>query len=121
VFHVSSSDVAACLSAIDIFVLPSLTEGLSNSLMEAMACGSCVIASNVGGNPELITDGVTGLLFPSQDRDALIERLYATLADADLRQSLGSAAAGQVLAEFSLGRSAERMQRIYDTLLTCES
>ena len=121
VFHVSSSDVAACLSAIDVFVLPSLTEGLSNSIMEAMACGSCVIASNVGGNPELITDGVTGLLFPSQDRDALIERLYATLADADLRRSLGSAAAGQVRAEFSLGRSAERMQRIYDTLLTCGS
>jgi glycosyltransferase involved in cell wall biosynthesis len=121
VFHVSSSDVAPCMSAIDVFVLPSLSEGLSNALMEAMACGSCVIASNVGGNPELITDGVTGLLFPSQDRDALIERLHATLADADLRRSLGAAAAGHMRAEFSLGRSAERMQRIYDTLLTCGS
>jgi glycosyltransferase involved in cell wall biosynthesis len=109
------------MSAIDVFVLPSLSEGLSNALMEAMACGSCVIASNVGGNPELITDGVTGLLFPSQDRDALIERLHATLADADLRRSLGAAAAGHMRAEFSLGRSAERMQGIYDTLLTCES
>ncbi len=56
-FHPSTPDVARLLSAIDIFVLPSLSEGLSNALMEAMACGCCVIASAVGGNPELVTDG----------------------------------------------------------------
>jgi glycosyltransferase involved in cell wall biosynthesis len=121
VFRDSTSDVAACLSAMDIFVLPSLTEGLSNSLMEAMACGCCVIASDVGGNPELITDGVTGLLFPSQDRQALIERISAALADASLRRSLAEAASARMRAEFSLRRSVEQMQQIYDTLLACAS
>jgi glycosyltransferase involved in cell wall biosynthesis len=118
VFHASSSDVAACLSAMDIFVLPSLTEGLSNSLMEAMACGCCAIASDVGGNPELITDRVTGLLFPSQDRDALIVCLTAAAADARVRRILAGAAVERMRSEFSLSRSAERMQQMYDTLLT---
>jgi glycosyltransferase involved in cell wall biosynthesis len=118
VFHASSSDVAACLSAMDIFVLPSLSEGLSNSLMEAMACGCCAIASDVGGNPELVTDGVSGLLFPSGNRDALIVCLSAATADARVRRILGGAAAARMRAEFSLRRSAERMQQMYDTLLT---
>jgi glycosyltransferase involved in cell wall biosynthesis len=118
VFHASTSDVAVCLSAMDIFVLPSLTEGLSNSLMEAMACGCCAIASDVGGNPELVTDGVTGLLFPSQDRDALIICLSAATSDARLRRILSAAAVARMRAEFSLRRSAERMQQMYDTLLT---
>jgi glycosyltransferase involved in cell wall biosynthesis len=117
VFHASSSDVASCLSAMDIFVLPSLTEGLSNSLMEAMACGCCAIASDVGGNPELVTDGVTGLLFPSNDRQALVERLSAALSNADLRRTLAAAAAERMRAEFSLQQSAELMQQMYDTLL----
>jgi len=117
VFHPSSSDVAACLSAMDIFVLPSLTEGLSNSLMEAMACGCCAIASDVGGNPELVTDGVTGLLFPSRDRDALVKRLSATAADANLRQTLAGSAVERMRAEFSLQRSAERMQQMYEGLV----
>ena len=102
----------------DVFVLPSLTEGLSNSLMEAMACGCCAIASNVGGNPELVTDGITGLLFPSQDRDALIVCLAAATASAGLRRTLAAAAVERMRAEFSLRRSAERMQQMYDTLLT---
>jgi len=118
VFHASTSDVAACLSAMDIFVLPSLTEGLSNSLMEAMACGCCAIASDVGGNPELVTDGVTGLLFPSQDLDSLIVCLSAATADAGLRRILAGAAVERMRADFSLRRAAERMQQMYDTLLT---
>jgi glycosyltransferase involved in cell wall biosynthesis len=121
VFHAATPDVAACLSAMDIFVLPSVSEGLSNSLMEAMACGCCAIASNVGGNPELVTHGTTGLLFPSRDRAALIEQLSAVVADAGRRRELASAAAARMQAEFSLDRSAQRMQQIYDALSTCVS
>ena len=63
VFVPAKADVAEWLRSIDIFVLPSLSEGLSNSLMEAMACGCCAVASRTGGNIELVTDGRTGWLF----------------------------------------------------------
>jgi len=117
-FHAATPDVARILSGIDVFVLPSLSEGLSNALMEAMACGCCAVASNVGGNPELVTDGTTGLLFPSQDREALIERLTEVVDDAARRQTLGAAAAERIRSEFSLARAVERMQEIYETMLS---
>src|SRR6266403_2465618 len=75
VWEPSASDVPFWLRNIDIFVLPSRSEALSNSLMEAMACGCPVIASNVGGNPELGEDGVSGLLFARQDSEALAAAL----------------------------------------------
>ena len=71
VFEPATSRVADWLHAIDIFVLPSLSEALSNSLMEAMACGCCVAASRVGGNPELVAHGETGMLFEPRDAAGL--------------------------------------------------
>jgi glycosyltransferase involved in cell wall biosynthesis len=117
IFHPSTRNVPEYLSSMEIFVLPSLTEGLSNAVMEAMACGCCVIASDVGGNPELVLDGKTGLLFPSQDRQALIDRLMKVICDAGLRRSLAKAGAERMRDEFSIESSARRMQEIYDTLL----
>jgi glycosyltransferase involved in cell wall biosynthesis len=118
VFIPSTPDVAGIFPAIDVFVLPSLSEGFPNALMEAMACGCCVLASDVGGNPELVQNGVTGLLFPSRDRDALVEGLLKVIDDAALRQRLGSAAAETVSREFSLEHGATRMQEIYETILS---
>jgi len=118
VFQPSTPDVARTLSAIDVFVLPSLSEGLSNALMEAMACGCCVIASAVGGNPELVTDGATGLLFPSRSKDALIERLSQVVDNAGRRQALGAAAAERMCRDFSQTRAVENMQAIYENLLS---
>lgn len=115
-FRPSTPDVASVLRSIEVFVLPSLSEGLSNALMEAMACGCCVIASDVGGNPELVSDGTTGLLFPSQSREALIDQLSAVLADPELRHSLAAAAADRIRKEFSLSRAVENMQEIYETV-----
>jgi glycosyltransferase involved in cell wall biosynthesis len=115
-FHPSTPDVASVLRRIDVFVLPSLSEGLSNALMEAMACGCCVIASEVGGNPELISNGTTGLLFPSRNREALIDRLSEVLADPERRRSLAAAAAERMRDEFSLSRAVENMQEIYETV-----
>ena len=75
VFEPATQRVPDWLNAIDIFVLPSLSEALSNSLMEAMACGCCVAASRVGGNPELVAHGETGMLFEPRDAAGLAEVL----------------------------------------------
>ena len=64
-------DIPALLACMDVFVLPSLGEGISNTVLEAMATGLPVIATRVGGNPELVQDGVSGLLVPAADAPAL--------------------------------------------------
>jgi glycosyltransferase involved in cell wall biosynthesis len=118
VFQPSTPEVARTLSAIDIFVLTSLSEGLSNALMEAMACGCCVVASEVGGNPELISDGKTGLLFPSQDRSALVQKLKDMMDNPGRRGALATAAADRICREFSLQRAVRNMQEVYETMLS---
>jgi glycosyltransferase involved in cell wall biosynthesis len=117
VFRPSTPDVAPYLRSIDVFVLPSLSEGLSNSIMEAMASGCCVVASSVGGTPELIEDGVSGLLFPPRDAATLASALRTVIDDPDRRNALGAAAAGRIQARFSIAASVERMQAIYDVVL----
>jgi glycosyltransferase involved in cell wall biosynthesis len=115
------SDAAEWLRSIDVFVLPSRSESLSNSLMEAMACGCCVVASAAGGNPELVTDGVDGLLFPSGDVSALARRLRTLIVeDPRLRHSLSVAAAAHIRRSFSTEASIARISEIYATFLdTC--
>ena len=70
-----ASAVPNLLRALDVFVLPSVAEGICNSLLEAMASGLAVIATAVGGNPEVVVDGESGLLFQSRDVSALTEQL----------------------------------------------
>jgi glycosyltransferase involved in cell wall biosynthesis len=117
VFEPATPRVAEWLQAIDIFVLPSLSEALSNSLMEAMACGCAVAASRVGGNPELVTDGETGLLFEPRDAGGLAQALRALIGDAGLRDELGVRAARAMRERFSLEVAARRMGEIYGELL----
>jgi glycosyltransferase involved in cell wall biosynthesis len=109
--------VADWLHAIDIFVLPSLSEALSNSLMEAMACGCCVAASGVGGNPELVVDGETGMLFEPRDAVGLAEVLRLLVRDPTRRHELASNAARLIHSRFSLAAAARRMGEIYSSLL----
>jgi glycosyltransferase involved in cell wall biosynthesis len=116
-FQPAVADVAPWLRSIDIFVLPSLTEALSNSLMEAMACGCACIASAAGGNPELVRDGETGLLFRPGDAGDLFEKLSLLAGDAALRDRLASASARAIRKHFSLQASADRMQEIYSRSL----
>jgi glycosyltransferase involved in cell wall biosynthesis len=113
VFAPATSDVADWLRAIDIFVLPSLTEALSNSLMEAMACGCCVVASNVGGNPELVRHGENGLLFEPRDAPGLSTVLRTLVEDESLRRRLAAAGEQTIRTHFSIRSSAERMSDIY--------
>ena len=117
VFEPATPRVADWLRAIDIFVLPSLSEALSNSLMEAMACGCCVAASRVGGNPELVTDGKTGMLFEPGDAAALAGVLRLLVHDPVRRGELALNAARLIHSRFSLEAAARRMTEIYSALL----
>ena len=116
-FEPATADVPARLRSIDIFVLPSLSEALSNSLMEAMACGCAVVATRVGGNPELVHDGENGLLFPPGDMEGLTACLELLLGDPPLRARLAAAAAERMRNEFSIESAAARMEQIYNAVL----
>jgi glycosyltransferase involved in cell wall biosynthesis len=112
-----TAEVAKWLRTFDLFVLPSLAEALSNALMEAMACGCPVIASRVGGNPELVRDGERGILFEPQNVPALAEALRRLIEDPSLRKTLGSNGERFIRHGFSRAVSANRMAEIYEELL----
>jgi len=117
-FGPATASVAEMLQDIDIFVLPSLSESFSNALMEAMACGCCVVASRVGGNPELIIDKQTGLLFPPGDSDALARCLDLLLRDPDLRGRLAAAGNRRIRERFTTAQAAATMAEIYQNVLS---
>lgn len=107
------SDVAQLLPQFDIFALPSQAEGISNTLLEAMACGCAPVATDVGGNPELVKEGVNGLLVPPRDDDALSAAL-ARLVDAPaLCRFLARASLDRVRAEFSLEGMVDAYGALY--------
>jgi glycosyltransferase involved in cell wall biosynthesis len=113
-FLPSTADVTAALSSIDIFVHPSLSEGLPNAVMEAMACGCTVLASRVGGCPELIEDGVHGMLFMPGNLASLAGVLRIAVGEPELRCRMAAAAASRIREHFSIETSARRMERIYE-------
>jgi glycosyltransferase involved in cell wall biosynthesis len=119
-FLPSTAEVTAALSSIDIFVHPSLSEGLPNAVMEAMACGCAVAASRVGGCPELIEDGVQGLLFRPGDLDGMVAALRTLIAQPELRRKMADAASARIREQFSISASASRMSDIYERLLKRE-
>jgi L-malate glycosyltransferase len=113
----ATSEVAAWMRSIDIFVQPSTSESFSNAMLEAMACGCCVIGSRVGGTPELIGDQTSGLLFNSGDLDGLVECLRKVIRDEELRNRLASGAAHRAATEFSIERAVKRTEALYTSLL----
>lgn len=116
-FEPATADVTKWLSQIDLFVLPSRFEALSNSLMEAMACSCCVVATRVGGNPELIEDGYNGLLFPVDDATELAEVLRTLVANPEQIRTFAARACAKVQ-QFSYERTASTLEAIYDSVLT---
>jgi glycosyltransferase involved in cell wall biosynthesis len=105
-------DVPELMRALDVFVLPSLGEGISNTILEAMSTGLPVAASRVGGNPELVRERETGSLFPAGDAEALAQALLPYVTDPGLRRTQGTAARRRIEAEFSM----DAMVRAYDDL-----
>jgi len=109
----ASGNVTEILNALDVFVLPSLLEGMSNTILEAMACGVPVVATRVGGNPELVREGKTGWLFAPADVKALVERLADFAAHPEMRSSFGGAARERVEGEFSLQGMIKNYSNLY--------
>ncbi len=110
-------DVPVVLAAMNLFVLPSIAEGMSNTLLEAMASGLPVVATRVGGNPELIEEGVNGRLVPAQDSGALTAAIAGYLDDPHLRALHGKASRERVASSFSLERMTEAYVNLYGRLL----
>lgn len=100
----------------DLVVLPSRTEGLPNVALEASAAGVPIIATAVGGTPEVIADGETGFLVPSEDAATMAERIGQLLRDDDLRTRFGEAGQQRMEEEFSFEAQAERYLTLYESL-----
>ncbi|MFI5329960.1 MAG: glycosyltransferase [Desulfobaccales bacterium] len=111
-------DIPDLLAALDIFVLPSHSEGVSLALLEAMAVGLPVIASAVGGLPEVVTDGENGLLIPPQDPEALAMALERLLEDPAGAKQLGENARHHVETHYSLERLGREINGIYEELIS---
>jgi glycosyltransferase involved in cell wall biosynthesis len=110
-------DLTPVLPRWDVFVMPSLEEGFPIAALDAMAAGLPVIATSVGGVPELIEDGKTGWLVPPRDAKALVSRLRPLLSNAELRLSMGAAGYSRVRDHFSAAQMTESFARLYDELL----
>lgn len=110
-------DIPHLLAGCDLFVLPSLFEGLPLSILEAMAAGKPVIATAVGGTGEAVTHGVTGLLVPASDPAALAEAIQTLLADPSRARRLAAAGQVRVQQEFSAETMVQRVTHIYTEIL----
>lgn len=110
-------DAQTLMQAADFLVLPSREEGLSNVLLEAMAAGCPVIASDAGGNPELVEHQVTGLVFPSDNAERLAQDLLTMTHDPTLRARLGAAAHRHAEAEHSVAALVQSTQAVYERVL----
>jgi sugar transferase (PEP-CTERM/EpsH1 system associated) len=111
------ADVLPLLQGLDCFVLPSLAEGVSNTILEAMACGLPVVATRVGANAELVEQNVTGRTVPAADSDALAREIAAYFAAPELARQHGQAGRRRVGRRFSLERMVEDYDRVYAGLL----
>lgn len=111
------SDTPDWLRAFDVFVLPSLGEGISNTILEAMASGLPIVATRVGGTPELVDEGQTGSMFTPGDETALTQLLAAYAANADRCQREGDLARARILQTFSWPKAAAAYQAVYECVL----
>jgi len=114
-------DVPEIMRGLDCFVLPSLAEGISNTILEAMASGLPVVATDVGGNRELIDRGRTGEIVPAGDIEAMAERIAAYAADPPAARAAGLAGRALVERQFSMPTMCARYLAVYDDQLRAQS
>ena len=112
------ADVPAVLDALDVFVLPSWTEGMPITVLEAMAHGKPVVATAVGGTPELVADGETGVLVPPRDPERLAAAIRELLDDPEKARRLGEAGRERVASNFSEEAMTRRVLEVYDEVVS---
>jgi sugar transferase (PEP-CTERM/EpsH1 system associated) len=110
-------DVAAVMQGFSCFVLPSLAEGISNTILEAMASGLPVIATGVGGNADLVADGETGQIVPAADPQTMAQSLIEFASSAAQSRAMGLAGRERVVQRFSMQAMVNTYQRVYDEQL----
>jgi sugar transferase (PEP-CTERM/EpsH1 system associated) len=114
------ADVAEIMRALDVFVLPSLGEGISNTILEAMASGLPVVATDVGGNPELVEHDRTGKLVPAGESAALVQALLSYVRDSGQIKAHGQTARREIEARFSMEAMVSNYLSVYDRLLAAK-
>lgn len=110
-------DARRLMLGLDVLAAPSRFEGLSIAILEAMACARPVVAASVGGIPELVIDGVTGILVPPEDAPALARALIRLLKDSAMAERMGRAGRERLAAHFSPAATIDRSFSIYEALL----
>jgi sugar transferase (PEP-CTERM/EpsH1 system associated) len=111
------ADIPQLMRTMDLFVLPSLGEGISNTILEAMSTGLPVVATSVGGNAELVAEGVTGMLVPPDEPGAMMRAILPYYRNPDLLASHGRAARQQIETSFSIEAMTQGYIRVYDKAL----
>ncbi|RMF46115.1 MAG: glycosyltransferase family 1 protein [Anaerolineae bacterium] len=106
-------NVPEYLAAADVFVLPSIAEGISGAMLEAMSSGLPAVVTRVGAAPEVISDGNTGLLIPPDDPPALLAALLRLLGDPSLREVLGTAARRHIVQHYAIEHTAAQLAQVY--------
>ena len=111
------NDIPEIMRGLDLFVLPSLREGISNTILEAMASGLPVVATRVGGNPELVEEEKTGMLVPASDPVAMAEAIWKYANNLEMLIRLGQAGRKKAEIQFSIEKMVLNYLRVYDTVL----
>ncbi len=111
------NDVADVMRGLNLFALPSLAEGISNTILEAMACGLPVVATAVGGNADLVQEGVTGFIVPPGDPAGMAAKLVELAKNAEISQNLGAVGRARVTSTFSMHAMVKTYQDVYERQL----
>jgi glycosyltransferase involved in cell wall biosynthesis len=111
------ADVIELTKAFDVFVVSSLHEGMCTALVDAMAAGRAAVGTSVGGVPEVLADGKTGLLVPPRDHAAMARGIVTLLKDEALRSRMGAAAVERARARFTVERMVSETEAVYERLV----
>jgi glycosyltransferase involved in cell wall biosynthesis len=111
------TDVLGCIKGFDLFVMSSVTEGLGTSLLDAMAAARPIVATMAGGIPEIVENGVNGLLVPPRDHRALADAIVRALKNPTLRQQMGEAGFARVKRRFTVERMVEQTADVYERVV----
>jgi glycosyltransferase involved in cell wall biosynthesis len=111
-------DLKEIFETMDLMVLPSLTEGLPNVVLEAFACAKPVVATRVGGVPEIVEDGINGVLVPKERPDLLAKVINDCLSDPEKMRAMGEAGYQKVKSDFTFESQTQKLEAIYDEVLS---